>query len=66
MQLQHVLEHGSLQYEDKVIKYHEPVAVCAWVNQVVTDMRLWLRHAISTLADSAVQLISGMVDRAAM
>lgn len=35
-------------------------------DQVVTDMRLWLRDAISTLTDDALQLISTMVERAAM
>ncbi|XP_054611981.1 argininosuccinate lyase [Dunckerocampus dactyliophorus] len=34
-------------------------------DQVVTDMRLWLRDAISTLMDSALLLISTMVERAA-
>ncbi|XP_061755215.1 argininosuccinate lyase isoform X3 [Nerophis ophidion] len=34
-------------------------------DQVVTDMRLWLRDAIATLTDSALQLISTMVERAA-
>uniref|UniRef100_A0A3Q4G5L1 Argininosuccinate lyase n=1 Tax=Neolamprologus brichardi TaxID=32507 RepID=A0A3Q4G5L1_NEOBR len=34
-------------------------------DQVVTDMRLWLRSAISTLADNALQLITTMVERAA-
>ncbi|XP_029375150.1 argininosuccinate lyase isoform X1 [Echeneis naucrates] len=34
-------------------------------DQVVTDMRLWLRDAISTLAGNALQLISTMVERAA-
>uniref|UniRef100_A0A665TYB1 Arginosuccinase n=1 Tax=Echeneis naucrates TaxID=173247 RepID=A0A665TYB1_ECHNA len=33
--------------------------------KVVTDMRLWLRDAISTLAGNALQLISTMVERAA-
>lgn len=35
-------------------------------DQVVTDMRLWLRDAISTLSKEAVQLISTMVERAAV
>lgn len=35
------------------------------VEQVVTDMRLWLRDAISTLTENALQLISSMVERAA-
>ncbi|XP_029030337.1 argininosuccinate lyase [Betta splendens] len=34
-------------------------------DQVVTDMRLWLRDAISTLTEHALQLISTMVERAA-
>lgn len=34
-------------------------------DQVVTDMRLWLRDAISTLTENALQLISSMVERAA-
>uniref|UniRef100_A0AAX7T036 Argininosuccinate lyase n=1 Tax=Astatotilapia calliptera TaxID=8154 RepID=A0AAX7T036_ASTCA len=34
-------------------------------DQVVTDMRLWLRSAISTLTDNALQLITTMVERAA-
>ncbi|XP_070773254.1 argininosuccinate lyase isoform X2 [Enoplosus armatus] len=34
-------------------------------DQVVTDMRLWLRDAISTLTDNALQLTSTMVERAA-
>ncbi|XP_059208360.1 argininosuccinate lyase [Centropristis striata] len=34
-------------------------------DQVVTDMRLWLRDAISTLTDCALQLMSTMVERAA-
>ncbi|XP_056140927.1 argininosuccinate lyase isoform X2 [Lampris incognitus] len=34
-------------------------------DQVVTDMRLWLRDAISTVKDDALQLISTMVERAA-
>lgn len=34
-------------------------------DQVVTDMRLWLRDAISTLREDAVQLVSVMVERAA-
>uniref|UniRef100_A0AAX7ULY8 Argininosuccinate lyase n=1 Tax=Astatotilapia calliptera TaxID=8154 RepID=A0AAX7ULY8_ASTCA len=33
--------------------------------KVVTDMRLWLRSAISTLTDNALQLITTMVERAA-
>jgi len=35
------------------------------VFQVVTDMRLWLRDAITTLTDSSLQLVSSMVERAA-
>ncbi|KAM4544642.1 LOW QUALITY PROTEIN: argininosuccinate lyase [Odontesthes bonariensis] len=34
-------------------------------DQVVTDMRLWLRDAITTLTDSSLQLVSSMVERAA-
>ncbi|XP_028824920.1 argininosuccinate lyase-like isoform X1 [Denticeps clupeoides] len=34
-------------------------------DQVVTDMRLWLRDAINTLKGNSLQLISTMVDRAA-
>ncbi|XP_044079150.1 argininosuccinate lyase isoform X2 [Siniperca chuatsi] len=34
-------------------------------DQVVTDMRLWLRDAISTLTGNALQLITTMVERAA-
>ncbi|XP_070699537.1 argininosuccinate lyase isoform X1 [Pempheris klunzingeri] len=34
-------------------------------DQVVTDMRLWLRDAISTLTGSALQLMTTMVERAA-
>uniref|UniRef100_A0A3Q3E4U2 Argininosuccinate lyase n=1 Tax=Labrus bergylta TaxID=56723 RepID=A0A3Q3E4U2_9LABR len=34
-------------------------------DQVVTDMRLWLRDSISTLTKNALQLISSMVERAA-
>ncbi|KAF3841016.1 hypothetical protein F7725_006878 [Dissostichus mawsoni] len=34
-------------------------------DQVVTDMRLWLRDAITTLTDNALQLMSTMVERAA-
>lgn len=41
------------------------VCVCVWVDQVVTDMRLWLRNAISTLTENALQLISTLVERAA-
>uniref|UniRef100_A0A671W712 Argininosuccinate lyase n=1 Tax=Sparus aurata TaxID=8175 RepID=A0A671W712_SPAAU len=33
--------------------------------KVVTDMRLWLRNAISTLTENALQLISTLVERAA-
>lgn len=41
--------------------------VCVFgVDQVVTDMRLWLRDAIATLTEDALQLISTMVERAAM
>ncbi|XP_018586145.1 argininosuccinate lyase [Scleropages formosus] len=35
-------------------------------DQVVTDMRLWLRDAISTLKGDIMQLISTMVERAAV
>lgn len=35
-------------------------------DQVVTDMRLWLRDALSTLREDAVQLVSTMVERAAV
>lgn len=35
-------------------------------DQVVTDMRLWLRDAITTLTDDALLLMSTMVERAAM
>ncbi|MEQ2210428.1 hypothetical protein XENOCAPTIV_013276 [Xenoophorus captivus] len=35
-------------------------------DQVVTDMRLWLRDAIAILTDNTLQLISTMVERAAM
>ncbi|XP_027129517.1 argininosuccinate lyase [Larimichthys crocea] len=35
-------------------------------DQVVTDMRLWLRDAISTLTGNALQLITTMVERAAV
>uniref|UniRef100_A0A7N6BDM9 Argininosuccinate lyase n=1 Tax=Anabas testudineus TaxID=64144 RepID=A0A7N6BDM9_ANATE len=34
-------------------------------DQVVTDMRIWLRDAISTLTENALQLVSTMVERAA-
>uniref|UniRef100_A0A8C6L898 Argininosuccinate lyase n=1 Tax=Nothobranchius furzeri TaxID=105023 RepID=A0A8C6L898_NOTFU len=34
--------------------------------KVVTDMRLWLRDAIKTLTDNSLQLISTMVERAAV
>ncbi|XP_069575406.1 argininosuccinate lyase isoform X2 [Brachyistius frenatus] len=34
-------------------------------DQVVTDMRLWLRDAITTLTDNALQLTTTMVERAA-
>uniref|UniRef100_A0A4W6F2L7 Argininosuccinate lyase n=1 Tax=Lates calcarifer TaxID=8187 RepID=A0A4W6F2L7_LATCA len=34
-------------------------------DQVVTDMMLWLRDAISTLTENALQLVSTMVERAA-
>uniref|UniRef100_A0A7N8Y7U8 Argininosuccinate lyase n=1 Tax=Mastacembelus armatus TaxID=205130 RepID=A0A7N8Y7U8_9TELE len=33
--------------------------------KVVTDMRLWMRDAISTVTENALQLISTMVERAA-
>uniref|UniRef100_W5MDF5 Argininosuccinate lyase n=1 Tax=Lepisosteus oculatus TaxID=7918 RepID=W5MDF5_LEPOC len=35
-------------------------------DQVVTDMRLWMREAISTLSGDVVQLIGTMVERAAV
>lgn len=35
-------------------------------DQVVTDMRLWLRDAILTVTGDAVQLITSMVERAAV
>ncbi|XP_054907617.1 argininosuccinate lyase [Poeciliopsis prolifica] len=35
-------------------------------DQVVTDMRLWLRDAVATLTDNSLQLISTMVERAAI
>ncbi|XP_055004920.1 argininosuccinate lyase isoform X2 [Boleophthalmus pectinirostris] len=35
-------------------------------DQVVTDMRLWLRDAISSLREAALQLLSTMVERAAI
>uniref|UniRef100_A0A3P8WXA8 Argininosuccinate lyase n=1 Tax=Cynoglossus semilaevis TaxID=244447 RepID=A0A3P8WXA8_CYNSE len=35
-------------------------------DQVVTDMRLWLRDAIDKLSENALQLISTMVERAAV
>lgn len=35
-------------------------------DQVVTDMRLWLRDAIAVLTDNSLQLISTMVERAAI
>ncbi|MED6267476.1 hypothetical protein CHARACLAT_012664 [Characodon lateralis] len=35
-------------------------------DQVVTDMRLWLRDAIAILTDNTLQLISTMVERAAI
>uniref|UniRef100_A0A8C1X447 Argininosuccinate lyase n=1 Tax=Cyprinus carpio TaxID=7962 RepID=A0A8C1X447_CYPCA len=35
-------------------------------DQVATDMRLWLRDAINTLKELALQLISTMVERAAV
>ncbi|XP_049599610.1 argininosuccinate lyase isoform X1 [Syngnathus scovelli] len=35
-------------------------------DQVVTDMRLWLRDAIATLTNEALLLISAMVERAAV
>uniref|UniRef100_A0A6Q2XD20 Argininosuccinate lyase n=1 Tax=Esox lucius TaxID=8010 RepID=A0A6Q2XD20_ESOLU len=41
-------------------------AVFLLVDQVVTDMRLWLRDAISTLKRNALQLITTMVERAAV
>ncbi|XP_032433245.1 argininosuccinate lyase [Xiphophorus hellerii] len=35
-------------------------------DQVVTDMRLWLRDAVAKLTDNSLQLISTMVERAAI
>uniref|UniRef100_A0A3B5LAJ5 Argininosuccinate lyase n=1 Tax=Xiphophorus couchianus TaxID=32473 RepID=A0A3B5LAJ5_9TELE len=35
-------------------------------DQVVTDMRLWLRDAVTKLTDNSLQLISTMVERAAI
>ncbi|XP_013856478.1 argininosuccinate lyase, partial [Austrofundulus limnaeus] len=35
-------------------------------DQVVTDMRLWLRDAITILSDNCLQLISTLVERAAI
>ncbi|XP_007553683.1 argininosuccinate lyase [Poecilia formosa] len=35
-------------------------------DQVVTDMKLWLRDAIAMLTDNSLQLISTMVERAAI
>uniref|UniRef100_A0A8B9I1B0 argininosuccinate lyase n=2 Tax=Astyanax mexicanus TaxID=7994 RepID=A0A8B9I1B0_ASTMX len=35
-------------------------------DQVVTDMRLWLRDAIATLKGNAIELINTMVERAAV
>uniref|UniRef100_A0A3B3XQA7 Argininosuccinate lyase n=1 Tax=Poecilia mexicana TaxID=48701 RepID=A0A3B3XQA7_9TELE len=35
-------------------------------DQVVTDMKLWLRDAITMLTDNSLQLISTMVERAAI
>ncbi|XP_013884287.1 argininosuccinate lyase [Austrofundulus limnaeus] len=35
-------------------------------DQVVTDMRLWLRDAITILSDNCLQLISTLVERAAV
>uniref|UniRef100_A0A667Z970 Argininosuccinate lyase n=1 Tax=Myripristis murdjan TaxID=586833 RepID=A0A667Z970_9TELE len=35
-------------------------------DQVVTDMRLWLRDAISVLTENTLQLVSTMVERAAV
>lgn len=62
LELQHVSQYGSLQ-----CKVPRDRAVCVLgFYQVVTDMRLWLRDAISTLADDAVQLLSTMVERAAV
>lgn len=55
--------HGTDHFN---VKYHENVLCVFGFYQVVTDMRLWLRDAISTLADDAVQLISTMVERAAV
>lgn len=37
-----------------------------FVDQVVTDMRLWLRDALDKLSENALQLISTMVERAAV
>uniref|UniRef100_A0A3P9IR92 Argininosuccinate lyase n=1 Tax=Oryzias latipes TaxID=8090 RepID=A0A3P9IR92_ORYLA len=35
-------------------------------DQVVTDMRLWMRDAITTLTENSLQLISTMVERASV
>ncbi|XP_061596827.1 argininosuccinate lyase [Cololabis saira] len=35
-------------------------------DQVVTDMRIWMRDAIANLTDNSLQLISTMVERAAI
>ncbi|MBN3319900.1 ARLY lyase, partial [Atractosteus spatula] len=42
-----------------------PNVLFCLAEQVVTDMRLWMREAISTLSGDVVQLISTMVERAA-
>ena len=34
--------------------------------QVVTDMRIWLRDAIATLKEDALQLVATMVERASV
>lgn len=41
------------------------VNILLFYHQVVTDMRLWLRDAISTLLDDGLKLISTLVERAA-
>lgn len=57
-------EYVSHYHRGGLLQYHEAV-LCVWVDQVVTDMRLWLRNAISTLTENALQLISTLVERAA-
>lgn len=47
------------------VRWVNMMKLCFMVDQVVTDMRLWLRDAILTLTENALQLISTMVERAA-